>query len=280
MMINRLIHTILIIVAIVLSILSFPIFLSASDNIKETQDPSGKELLLDGKISLDKGDYDRAIVSFTEAYKKLPVLGDYTLIWRAKAYKGKGDTDNALSDVNALKDKYSESLLIKEARIMEITLLKEGNSRNLAPIYDSFVKDYPNEYSIKYDYALYLKEKYLKDNNAKLKAKRLIRDVFLSNSPYAKKALDELAPSEITTEDLLEKGRNLNKAWLFAEAERYFREAMKGCDDDQLMSEILDGLAHALFKQKRYRESSDLYGKIQKHYWRARSLIRSGDIKT
>jgi soluble lytic murein transglycosylase len=230
--------------------------------------------LLNGKNSLDKGDYESAISQLTTAYEKLSLLGDYALLWRARAYEDRGDIERAIADLRTIKELFKDSPLIKNVRIKEIELAKKKNDGNLIKLLEGFVKDYPSELNIKYAYASLLKE-----NREIEKAKRLFKEIYVSVSPLFRSALQELSPSDITTEDLIKRGENLNKAWLFDEAEKCLREALQK-DNGQMRTDILEKLAYSIFRQKRYREAAELYKEVNNRYWRARSVFRTGDMET
>lgn len=237
--------------------------------------------LLSGKNSLDKGDHENAISQLTTAYEKLPVLGDYALLWRAKAYEDSGDIDRAIADLRTVKERFKDSPLIKNVRIKEIELLKQRSevrsqkSDEIRKLFEEFLKDYPSELNMKYAYA-----SLLKGNGETEKAKRIFKDIYVSVSPLSKSALHELSPSDITTEDLIKRGENLNKAWMFGEAEKCLKEALKKESAEELKTQILERLAYSIFRQKRYREASELYKEINNRYWRARSLFRADDMGT
>lgn len=252
-------------VALLMSLLAT--FSFASDDVSN--------YLLNGKNSLDKGDYESAISQLTTAYEKLPVLGDYALLWRARAYEDRGDMDRAIADLRTVKERFKDSPLIKNVRIKEIELAKKKNDRNLIKLLEGFVKDYPSELNMKYAYASLLKK-----NGETEKAKRIFKDIYVSVSPLSKSALHELSPSDITTEDLIKRGENLNKAWMFGEAEKCLREALKKESGEGLKTQILEKLAYSIFRQKRYREASELYKEVNNRYWRARSVFRAGDMET
>lgn len=255
-----------IIVITTLFLLILPLTSFASDD--------ASSYLLNGKNSLDKGDYESAISQLTTAYEKLPVLGDYALLWRARAYEDKGDMDRATADLRTIKERFKDSPLIKNVRIKEIELAKKKNDGNLTKLLEGFVKDYPSELNMKYAYASLLKE-----NNETKKAKRIFKEIYVSVSPLSKSALNELSPSDITTEDLIKRGDNLNRAWLFGEAEKCLREALQK-DNGQMRTDILEKLAYSIFRQKRYREAAELYKEVNNRYWRARSVFRTGDMET
>lgn len=255
-----------IIVITTLFLLILPLTSFASDD--------ASSYLLNGKNSLDKGDYENAISQLTTAYEKLPVLGDYALLWRARAYEDKGDMDRATADLRTIKERFKDSPLIKNVRIKEIELAKKKNDGNLTKLLEGFVKDYPSELNMKYAYASLLKE-----SSKTEKAKRIFKEIYVSVSPLSKSALNELSPSDITTEDLIKRGDNLNRAWLFGEAEKCLREALQK-DNGQMRTDILEKLAYSIFRQKRYREAAELYKEVNNRYWRARSIFRTGDMET
>lgn len=230
--------------------------------------------LSEGKAALDKGNYDNAVNLLTSAYEKLPLLGDYALMWRAQAYEGGNDIEKAVSDLRTVRENYRESPLLRAVRKKEIILLRKKNDNKFAALLNGFIKDYPSDHALKYEYA-----EYLKANKEAEKAGKLFKEIFLSTSPLSKGAFNELSQSDITTEDIIKKAKNLNNAWLFEEAEKYFRDALNR-DNKLLKNEIQEGLAYSLFRQKRYREASALYKESNNPYWRSRSLLRAGDIKT
>ncbi|MCL4456886.1 MAG: transglycosylase SLT domain-containing protein [Nitrospirae bacterium] len=248
---------------------------AAAANATDLQDADPPlRLLAEGKTSFNKLDNETAIEKLTAAYEKVPVLGDYILLWRARAYEAKGDIDKALADIKTIKDGYKDSPVIKSARTKEIELLQRKNDPSLLKIFEVFVRDYPSELGVKYAYAAYLK-----GNNETEKAKKIFKEIYISPSSMSKSALSELSHADITAEDLMKRGENLNKAWLFAEAEKSLREALHR-SEGQLKNDILEKLAYSVFRQKRYKEAAELYKTLNNKYWRARSLLRTGDIET
>jgi len=233
----------------------------------------GEQALIQGKNSMEKGDYEKSVPLLTAAYEKLPLLGDYALLWRSRAYEGQGNTDKALEDLKTIKEKYKESPLVKKARLREIDLLIKKNDPSVGRLLDEMVKDNPSNMELKYTYAQYLKE-----NKDPQKAKELFREVFISTCPLSANASNELAPSDITVGDLVKRGKALNAEWQFQEAEKVLREALARCDSRRYKDDITDSLAYSLFSQKRYVEASALFKKTKNSLWRARSLFRAGDI--
>ncbi len=232
---------------------------------------NGRYLLM-GKQMLDSGNAERSIELLTLARERLPLLGDYALLWRAGARETQGDIDGAVADLEALRRDYRDSPLIKKARIREIELQRKRGSPAALPLLDRFTQDYPSHMEMKFAYARLLRE-----TGDLQKAKSLFKDVYTSPTSFSKQAEAELAPPDITVSLLLKRGENLNKAWLFEESEKYFREALKK-DTGTHRKEIKEGLALSMFRQKRYRESAELYRDVHKPYWRARSLLRANEL--
>lgn len=269
---------------IVLALFLFPVPLSAlstaSEPPKEEQAAASPveavkgaaSALLQGKLCLDREEHEKAIPLLTASYEGLPVLGDYALLWRAHAYEKTGNTDGALADLQTLREKYRDSCLLRNARAKEIDLLRTKESAAAADLFESFIRDYPSDMEMKYSYARHLKE-----NGKAQRALELFKEVYLSATPLSSKALDELSSADITAEDLWKRGKNLNTAWHFEEAEEVFRAALMK-DTGDLQNDIAEGLALSLFRQKRYKESAEWYQKVKNSYWRARALFRAGDM--
>lgn len=238
-------------------------------------------LLLNAKASLDNGDYENAVMHLTAAYERFPILGDYILFWRARAYEGKGDVEAACADINTIKKTFKDSPIAKNARKMELELLKDKD-KDLSELFEGFIKDYPSEFDVMYEYGLHLKR-----NNETEKAKGIFRDIYISASALSEKARDELSAGDITIDDLIKRGENLNNAWMFKRAEAIFREALKKAGEEntfiskpEIKTIIEEGLAYSLFRQKRYKEAAQLYEQTKNDYWHARSLLRARDIES
>src|SRR5208282_125115 len=199
----------------------------------------------------------------------------YALLWRSRAYDGNGNPDKALNDLRTLKEKYKESPLVKKARLREIEILNKKNDPSVGRLFEEMVKDNPSNMELKYAYAQYLKQ-----NNYLKKAREIFREVFTSACPLSANASNQLSPSDITVGDLVKRGKTLNAAWQFEEAEKVLREALSQCNNNRSIDEITDSLAHSLFNQKRYPEAAALFKKIKNSLWRARSIFRAGDIDT
>jgi len=254
--------------------LLFFIFLVPNPAVTTAETASdSSSLLVRGKASLDMGDYQNAVPLLTSAYAEVPILGDYALLWRAEAFAGRRETDKALNDLKTIIQKYPDSPLMKGVRRKEIEICASRNDPLLGTLFHDFIRDYPSDTDTKYLYA-----KYLKANDDLAQSKKIFKEIFISVSPFSMSAFNELQQSDITIQDLIKRAKNLNNAWLFKEAEQLFREALK-TGDRTSRDEVLDGLAYSLFRQKRYKEAAEIYKEINNYYWRARSILRSGDIR-
>lgn len=235
---------------------------------------SSLETLKEGKKALDSGNYHKAKECLTRAYSELHEIGDYILLWRARANFGIENFDEALSDINLLKKNYPKSTILKDARKLEIEIIKKNKSGDLKNAYRNYLLDYPDDIAVKYDYAYYLKEQGNQEE-----AKKIFKEIFITANSYADRAEKELSKEEITVDDLIRKSKALNSAYQFAKAEKYLREALARAIKNQ-EDDILQVLGYSLFMQKRYTESAEIYKKLGDPYWRGRSLLRLKDFVT
>ncbi|HMK56544.1 MAG TPA: transglycosylase SLT domain-containing protein [Dissulfurispiraceae bacterium] len=230
--------------------------------------------LLNGKSSLEMGDYEKALVFLTAAHEEMPFLDDYILFWRAKAFEGKAEFGKALSDIRTVKTSFPDSPIIKNVRMREIELAEKTGEPDIEGLFRKFLSDYPSDSKAKFAYATYLKSSGSKD-----RAKALFKEIYLTVSPFSKSAGEELFPSDLGAADILKKGRSLNNAWLFPESEKQFRDALKRHDAKPFRRELTEGLAYSLFRQKKYREAAGYYADCDDRFWKAKSLFRAGDME-
>lgn len=232
----------------------------------------GLAQLRTGKLLLDKKEYSKAIPEFSAAIEKLPLLADYGLLWRSMAYEGLSEASLALNDISAILSDHKTSPLVKISRKKEADLSLRLKRDNAGQILEAYVKDYPSDWEAKFILA-----NHLKNIGRQESAKTLFRELYLQVNPFSASAQKELGQSDITIEDLAKRAENLNNAWLFPQAEKVFREALSR-NSKTLTVRIKEGLAYSLFRQKKYIEAADLYKQLGSAYWRARSMLRAGDI--
>ncbi|MEW6108824.1 MAG: transglycosylase SLT domain-containing protein [Nitrospirota bacterium] len=234
-------------------------------------DVDGKKYFKKGKTALEEGRFDEAVRNLSVAGKEFCLLEDYALFYLSEAYHGMGNHDKSLDAVRTLLEKYPASLLRKKARFIEIRETKEISGENLSRLFESYVRDYPEDEEISYMYGLFLKE-----TGEKAKAVSVFRDIYLKAGALSKSAYDESDPQDISSEDLVARAVNLMNRYEFNEAENDMRKALL-IDDGRKKEEILKNLGLSLFRQKKYREAAEIYGRINDTYYKARSLYRAGD---
>jgi soluble lytic murein transglycosylase len=232
---------------------------------------NGKDYLKKGKYELDKAKYEDAISSLSAAAKEYPLLADYALLWLSDAYHENGNHEESLNTLHSLIKKYPRSPLIKKSRAREIKEAVELSHENVQKLFESYVKDYSGDADIKYMYA-----QWLQNNNQKDRAKAIFRDIYIEAGPFAKMAYSELRPSDISSDDMIQRASNLMDAMDFRGAESALRSAMLE-DDGRLRTKVLKDLGLALFKQKKYQEAAEVYKKVNDRYWELRSLYRAGE---
>ncbi|MBI4685463.1 MAG: transglycosylase SLT domain-containing protein [Nitrospirae bacterium] len=247
---------------------------------------NARTILISAKNEFDSGRYAVASEHLKEAYKKLPVIGDYILLWLSTAHRELGNFDESNSTIKELLKHYPDSLLRKNARNLELkNIIGSKNnipatgdsddaeaSRTKLHAFESYVKDYPEDYEIKFLYAQLLAKQGMAE-----KAKQIYRNIYInSENRFSKLAINELSPSDITLQDIIEKASNLIDTMGYPTAESLLRKALLR-DDVKHRREILKKLGLSLFKQKKYRESAEIYEKAGDLYARARALYRAGD---
>jgi soluble lytic murein transglycosylase len=232
---------------------------------------NGKTSLQRGKNQLEKKKFQDAISSLSRAEKEFPLLGDYALLWLSDAYRETGNHSGALKAVRELLQKYPLSPLARRARFDEIREAEEVSEDGVGPLYESYLKTFPDDSEMKFLYAQWLTKEGEKD-----KAKSFFKAVYIDAGPFSKKACSELGPSDVTAEDLVERASNLMDAANYRGAESDLRSAMKK-DDGSLKNEILSGIGLSLFRQRKYREAADVYKTVKDRYWEIRSLYRAGE---
>ena len=231
----------------------------------------GREYFKNGKCDLDAGRYEEALKKLTAASREFPLLEDYSLLYLSTAYHQLGDHKKSLDAVRTLIQKYPQSPLVKKARSVEVREARENPGEKILPVFDSYVRDYPEDEEMNLAYGLFLKQ--YGDIG---RAKEVFKKIYLKAGPLSQTAYAELSPSDLSTSDTLERAANLIKGNDFREAERELRRALPACDPVN-RTEIMRSLGLSLFRQKEYRDAAEIYDKIHDVFLKARSLYRVGD---
>jgi soluble lytic murein transglycosylase len=231
----------------------------------------GKEFFKDGKRDLDAGRYEDAVSKLTAASKEFPLLEDYSLLYLSAAYHELGDHKKSLETVRTLIQKTPQSPLIKKARSIEVREARENPGEEIRQIFDSYVRDYPEDEEMDLTYGIFLKQ-----SGDIRRAKEIFKDIYLRAGQLSQSAYAELAPSDMNTSETLERAANLMKRNEFNEAERELRRALPACDGT-IREEFLRNIGLSLFRQREYRAAAEIFDKINDVFFRARSLYRAGD---
>ena len=236
-------------------------------------DPGGKEAFEKGRKDLAAARYSDAVAHLLLAQKEFSLLEDYAMIYLADAYHNLGEHGKSREILRELIDKYPSSPLRKKVRMAEIREEKDIGDEGQLPLYEAYVRDFPEDNEAYYSYGQLLKK-----NNQKDKASAVFRRLYIKAGYLSTAARKELSTDQITAADITERASNLIKQYDFEEAERDLRQALAVCSGKN-RHEILKNLAYALFKQKKYREAAELYGEVNDLFYKARSLYRAGDKK-
>jgi soluble lytic murein transglycosylase len=247
-----------------------------------------------GKDLLDKGLCDKALESLEIARAELPVIGDYTLFFMAQAYNRLERFDESSRCISDLLETHGSSPLRRKARALQIDNLFStrdaalqsrktswnGFGDSLSPrkteealrYLETYVSDYPDDAAMSFFYA-----RLLKKLGKTEKARRLFVRIYIGNNPFSDLARRELSSSDISMDDMFARATTLMKAFEHQKAEAVLR-ALLPAAGEPLREEVLKTLGQALFRQKRYKEASEIFLKAGDLYNGSRSLYRAGDI--
>lgn len=236
-----------------------------------TEQFDGKGYFRKGKLELDKGRLDEAVQSLLIARREFPLLGDYASLYLADAYHRQGEHARALEAAKDLLKAYPESTLLKKARAAEIRETREAADGSVRGLYESYLRDYPDDEEMALAFGLALKQQ-----GETAKASSVFRNLYIKGGVHAGAALAELTGREVKVADLLERSANLIKRYEFAEAEKDLRKALQ-MDDGRKKEELLRSLGQVLFKKKEYKEAAAVYEAGRDLFSKARSQYRAGD---
>jgi peptidoglycan lytic transglycosylase len=234
-------------------------------------DGGGKELFRAGKQAFEEGRYDDAVKSFSGALTEFPLLADYALSYLAEAYYQLGDHGKSLDAARRLLKEYPNSPLFKKARGMEIREARENSEKDLSRLYGAYVKDYPGDEAMAFEYGLFLKE-----HNEPGEAAAVFKKLYIGGGDFSGSARKELAPGVIKPQDVAERAENLIDRCEYGQAEQELRQVLSAGDVKDRHG-ILRILGYSLFRQKEYAKAAKIYGSVGDTFFEARSLYRAGD---
>jgi len=218
-------------------------------------------------VSLYKeGRYEEA-VSALQASEDEALVGDYILLYTAKAFMEAGKIDESQNALLLLLKKYPDTPLKKTVRAMIIRRTAETDEERALTLLEDFTKDYPGEAGMRLLYG-----KLLKSRDAQ-KAKAVFGGLYMEAGPFDKEAAGELEPPDLAAPDLIKRAGNLIRAARYDEAESAMKEARA---KDPASKELVEGFALLYFRQKRYGEAGEAYSGIPDFYNAAVSFSRAG----
>lgn len=255
----------------IIAIITLLLILNLDVNNAFAKDNNGREYFKDGKDDFEAGRYAEAVKNLLIAEKEFCLLGDYALFYMSEAYQKMGEHGKSLDSIRRLLENYPLSPLRKKARMSEIREAKENTKENLLQLFESYIKDYPEDEDMNFMYGIYLKK-----SGEMSKARSIFKQIYLRAGALSNSAYDKSEQMDISSADLIERASNLIKRYGFKEAENDLRKAML-MDDGRNRDEILKNLGFSLYRQKKYKEAAEIYDKADDTYFKARSLFRAGD---
>jgi peptidoglycan lytic transglycosylase len=256
--------------------------ISPAESMSHDGNPS-LSVLREGKELIDSGRYADAIEKLKVAQREIPIISDYTLFFLATASSKLERVEDSNAYLDELMKVFPESLLRKKARRLRIQnnlsgcerdgeFLHESNCEEAAKSLEGYVADYPEDSEM-----AFLSARLLRKQGKTERAIKLMKEIYISSSPYSEAVLQELKPSDITAEDLLAKASNLIRDTEYKKAEDLLRKALT-LSGPPLKREIKEKLGTAVFKQKRYREAAEEFTGAGDFYGAARAYYRAGEL--
>ncbi len=231
-----------------------------------------REHFRQGMKDLEALRYSEAVSNLSLAQREFPLLEDYTLYYLAEAYHGLGDHQKALETIHSLLERYPATPLRKRVRMAEIRETKDL-SGDVIKLYEAYIRDYRED-----EAAFFLYGKALREAGNTEKASEVFKKIYIGAGEFSGASLSEFKAEDITSKDIIERASNQFRRNDFAEAEQNLRRALSK-DGGDFHTEILKNLGYSLFRQKKYVEAAEVFGKLDDLYYKARSLYRAGDKK-
>jgi len=223
-----------------------------------------------GLSQLRDGSYEDAARTFSGLIEREFVLTDFAYLWRAQAYAAAGDVGRAREDIEVISERYPESDAHREALKLEISI-EEGTGGSPEDLYERYIARYPGDRDVRYRFALYMKR-----NGSVERARELFKALYIDAAEFSREASQEIDEAGLTVEEAIKRGDNLLRQWLFAEAERVFRDALVSAEGERA-DEIQEKIALCEFRQKKYDVSAASFGRLNDRYMEAVSYLRSGN---
>jgi soluble lytic murein transglycosylase len=233
----------------------------------------GKGYFKQGRKDLEASQYREAVSNLSLAQSEFPLLEDYALYYLAEAYHGMGDHGKSLETIQTLLKKFPATPLRKKARMAEVREGKDSGNGDVLALFEAYTKEYRED-----EETLFLYAGMLRETGNTEESSAAFKKIYIDAGEFSRSALAELKTEDINTKDIIERASNLFRQYNFAEAEQDLRMTLDK-DDGNLRTEILKNLGYSLFRQKKYLEAAEVFGRADDLYYKARSLYRAGDKK-
>lgn len=233
---------------------------------------AGIETFKSGVGLSSEGRYGEAIESLWLSYEELPAIGDYVLLYIAKAHVNNGEFDNASDVTEALVMKYPNSRLIPQARKMQAEIVARGDWDKAIKHLARYMEDYPSDLETKFAYAEILRKRGMADE-----AMKIYKELYINAGAYSAEAGLQLEGSELGGGELYVRAAKLLETGKSEEASKIFEKlinAPNGLDPKKIAS----GLGQSYFNLKRYIQAAGMFEVAGDYFNAARSYLRAGMI--
>jgi len=234
-----------------------------------TPGTDGKDSFREGVESFRAGNYESALSSFGEAREALPMVGDYILLFMARAHLEMKRPQEALKAIARLKEEHPSSPLVKDALALEIKSLLAEETIGVLPLIESYTSRYPSDMEMRL-----LHGKLLKEEGQREEADAVLREIYISAGPFSKEAHKAMKQRDLRPEDRLRRAVNLIQRGSYAEAEDILRSLLK--KNYSPGEDVRKNLALCLFRQRKYSEAAGAYLEVDDLYNAARASLRAG----
>jgi soluble lytic murein transglycosylase len=237
-------------------------------------DYSGKAAFRSGLKQLSEGEYEVAAESFTAAHRKLPLLGDYALLYLGRAYLGMEKPEPSGKAIEMLLKNYPDTPVRKQAREIEILNALAASHESALPLLEAHAEEFPTDTRMKF-----LLGKLLLYKDLPGKANRVFKDLYIKGGGMSEQAYMLIRPPGLSPPELFERARHLIGHKNYAGAEAALNDALKG-DDGTLRDDILKNLGLALYRQKKYPNAARAYMEAGELYHASTSFLRAGETRS
>lgn len=211
--------------------------------------------------------YEESIREFDLSLNSEPLVGDYALFFKARAYKELNRNELAREALNKLFTSYPASTLLKRAKYLEISIAPEESALRLMKEY---LERYPDDEAVRLKLGLLLKQM------GKIEeADRIFSRLYIESGWTSAEAIKNMT-RPLRAAEFLARAENLLKAARFKDAESELASAYVA-DDGSSKDKITSLGAKLLFMQKRYKESAEKYLETSNLLEAARAYYRNGD---